>query len=114
MAVPSASQRAYLQDLMRRTLDMGPIYLPDRFHSLGGRFFATAHIANDLGPLFREHIGDQSKIRIVGYDGFSIAKTDYPWRAELVDWVNRGGTVEYLLQNPLPTTLLMSAMAPSE
>ena len=94
----------YLRNLIRRSMDEAPLHLPFRFDLLQGLHLPKAAIASDLSPLVRDQLTEQSVVRIVGYDGFSLTKQDYPWRAELAKWLSQGAEVRYLLQEPLPET----------
>lgn len=94
----------YLRSLIRRSMDEAPLHVPFRFDLLRGLHLPTAAIASDLSPLVRDHLTEQSTVRIVGYDGFSLTKQDYPWREELAKWLRKGADIRYLLQEPLPET----------
>lgn len=94
----------YLRSVIRRTMEQPPLHVPLRFDAFGGIPFATANIASDLSPLVRDKLTPQSVVRVVGFDGFSLTKKDYPWREELAKWLGKGASVRYLLQEPLPET----------
>jgi len=66
---------------------------PDIIH------FSVAHIADDLGPLIRDHVRPTSKISVIGYDGtYVIAPEKDKWRLLLSHWLLMGCEVRYFLQ----------------
>ena len=62
---------------------------------------AVAQIANDLVPLIDKLSLDNSRLRIVGYDGqYILGENRRLWRNALSRWLKKGLNVEYILMNP--------------
>ena len=62
---------------------------------------AAAQIASDLVPLVNKLSFENSKLRIVGYDGqYILGKNRRLWRKSLSEWLRKGLDVEYILMDP--------------
>ena len=60
-----------------------------------------AQIASDLAPLVNKLSLENSKLRIVGYDGqYILGRNKRLWRKSLSKWLKEGLDVEYILMNP--------------
>lgn len=59
---------------------------------------AAAQIASDLVPLVNKLSLENSKLRIVGYDGqYILGKNRRLWKKSLSEWLRKGLDVEYIL-----------------
>ena len=94
----------YFLSVVKRAVQERPLHVPFRFDGLGGRHLAVARIATDLSELLKGKVRADTRIRIVGFDGFSLCVRDYPWRRSLAEWLTTGATIRYLLQQPLAET----------
>lgn len=62
---------------------------------------AAAQIASDLVPLVNKLSLENSKLRIVEYDGqYILGKNRRLWRKSLSEWLRKGLDVECILMNP--------------
>ena len=68
-------------------------------------YFPIAQIATSLFPLVNKYVDSTTHVRITGYDGPSFSAKSYPWTSYLENWLERGVSVEYFLQNPTAEAL---------
>jgi hypothetical protein len=83
-------------------LSENEFFLPDvHFEREGVTRVGIARIATNLEKLIQPNLTKDSQVAVVGNDGPNISDPEYPhWRKCLVDWLDRGCNITYLLLRP--------------
>lgn len=75
------------------------------FGYAGGEYHKTAAIATLMAPLVSKNLKEGSRVRVVGNDSPNLCAEDYPWKDHLLNWLERGVKVDYLLTAPSQKSL---------